>query len=197
MMASRSPSLAVKTRLKLAAKPRGSELAADIRRRLELFEAKVGVSRRDTSEIWDRPMDQADVFKTSPSDKGKRTLVSVMRKVGLLIDMIDDQPLRADISRDYYKDRTALRGWMDASRGLWPWKDPLIDKPDGRYGELIALYFESLAAVEAADKGKNFKLRERLDEQSRVIIELERQNLELLNRIYKLLASMGKSDAKR
>ncbi|MDP9630370.1 UNVERIFIED_ORG: hypothetical protein J2W85_002444 [Ensifer adhaerens] len=196
-MASRSPSLAVKARRKVAEKPRGSEHAADIRRRLELFQEKAGVSRQDTSESWDRPMEQADVFRTSPADKGKRTLVSVMRKVSLLIDMIDDQPIRAEISGDCYKDRTALRAWSDDSRRLWPWKDPVVDKPDGRYGELIALYYEALAAVEAADKGKKFKLQQQLDEKTRIIAELERQNLELLNRIYKLMASVGKNDAKR
>lgn len=196
-MSSRSPSLAATVRRKAAEKPRGSEHAADIRRRLDLFQEKTGVSRHDSQDSWDRPMEQADVFKTSPADKGKRTLVSVMRKVSLLIDMIDDQLLRAEISRDHYKDRTALRAWSDDSRRLWAWKDPIVDKPDGRYNELIALYHEALAAVEAADKGKNFKLQQQLDEKTRIIAELERQNLELMNRIYKLMASVGKTNVKR
>lgn len=196
-MASRAPSLAIKTRRASEEKPRGSAHAADIRRRLELFEAKVGVSRHENSEIWDRPMEQADVFRTSPADKGKRTLVSAIRKVSLLIDMIDDQPLRAVIFVDCYKDRTALRAWTDHTRKLWPWKDPVVDKPDGRYGELISLYYEALAAVDAADKGKKFKLQQRIDELERINVNLEGQIFELLNQIAKLMASMGKSDAKR
>lgn len=196
-MASRAPSLAVKARRASQEKPRGSAHAADIRRRLELFEAKVCVSRHETSEMWDRPMEQADVFHTSPADKGKRTLVSAIRKVSLLIDMIDDHPLRAVVLVDNYKDRTALRAWTDHTRKLWPWKDPIVDKPDGRYGELISLYYEALAAVDAADKGKKFKLQQRIDELERIVAALEDQNFEQMNQIAMLMASVGKSNAKR
>ncbi|MEY9768592.1 hypothetical protein ABIA14_000869 [Sinorhizobium fredii] len=196
-MASRAPSLAVKAKRASQEKARGSAHATDIRRRLELFEAKVGVTRDATSEIWDRPMEQADVFRTSPADKGKRTLVSVIRKVSLLIDMIDDKSLRTAIFVDCYKDRTALRAWTDHPRKLWSWKDPVVDKPDGRYGELISLYYEALAAVDAADKGKKFKLQQRIDELERIVAALEDQNFEQMNQIAMLMASVGKSDAKR
>ncbi|WP_075292027.1 hypothetical protein [Pararhizobium arenae] len=196
-MASRAPSLAIRTRRASEDKPKGSIQAADIRRRLELFEVKIGVTRHETSEVWDRPMEQADVFRTSPADKGKRTLVSAMRKVSLLIDMIDDQPLRALVMPDNYKDRTALRAWTDHSRKLWPWKDPVVDKPDGRYGELISLYYEALATVDAADKRKKFRLQQRIDELERIVANLEAQNFELMNQIAMLGAGVGKRDARR
>ena len=196
-MASRAPSLAIKSRRASGEKPLGSAASADIRRRLELFETSVGVNRLDTSETWDRPLEQADVFRTSPADKGKRTLVSAIRKISLIIDMIDDPSLRAVVSAENFKDRTALRGWTDHTRKLWPWKDPIVDKPDGRYRNLVSLYYEALAAVDAAAKGKKFKLQQRIDELERQVVNLESQNFELLNQIAKLMGNVGKNDAKR
>ncbi|MBP1874018.1 hypothetical protein J2Z19_003742 [Ensifer adhaerens] len=173
--------------------PIGLENSEKLRERLGIFNKVFGVDSSKRNEPWDRELTKEELFRTAPLLKGKRTLVSFVRKVTLLVDMMDDQDLRDTISVNEYKTPTALRRWSDPDRGLWPWSVPEIDSPDGTYGDLFLIYESAEAGLDIIRKGKKYSLQKQIDDQKRVIENLEAQILDLMDQLYRATSNAGKS----
>ncbi|MGN7804897.1 hypothetical protein ACTJKE_19565 [Ensifer sp. 22521] len=173
--------------------PIGLENSEKLRERLGIFNKVFGVDSSKRNEPWDRELTKEELFRTAPLLKGKRTLVSFVRKVTLLVDMMDDQDLRDTISVNEYKTPTALRRWSDPNRGLWPWSVPEIDSPDGTYGDLFLIYESAEAGLDIIRKGKKYSLQKQIDDQKRVIENLEAQILDLMDQLYRATSNAGKS----
>lgn len=173
--------------------PIGVESAEKLRNRLEIFTKVFDVDSSRRNEPWDRELTKEELFRTAPLLKGKRTLVSFVRKVTLLVDMMDDQELRDAISPKEYKTPTALRRWLDPDRGLWPWRVPDIDSPDGDYGDLFLIYESAEAGLDIIRKGKKYSLQKQIEDQKRTIENLEAQILDLMDQLYRATSNAGKS----
>ncbi|MQB22589.1 hypothetical protein DXT90_18350 [Agrobacterium tumefaciens] len=173
--------------------PIGVESSEKLRNRLEIFTRLFDVDGSKPNEPWDRELTKEELFRTAPRLKGKRTLVSFVRKVTLLVDMMDDQDLRDAISDKEYKTPTALRRWSDPDRGLWPWSVPDIDSPDGDYGDLFLIYESAEAGLDIIRKGKKYSLRKQIEDQERRIESLEAQILDLMDQLNRATSNAGKS----
>ncbi|CAN7343688.1 hypothetical protein LJR010_001787 [Ensifer adhaerens] len=173
--------------------PIGLENSEKLRNRLRIFKKVFGVDSSKRNEPWDRELTKEELFRTAPLLKGKRTLVSFVRKVTLLVDMMDDQDLRDAILPKEYKTPTALRRWSDSDRGLWPWSVPDIDSPDGTYGDLFLIYESAEAGLDIIRKGKKYSLQKQIDDQKRTIENLEAQILDLMDQLYRATSNAGKS----
>jgi hypothetical protein len=182
--------VAVKVRKK---QPISLENSEKLRERLRIFNKEFGVDGSKRNEPWDRELTKEELFRTAPLLKGKRTLVSFVRKVTLLVDMMDDQDLRDAISVMEYKTPTALRRWSDPDRGLWPWSVPGIDSPDGTYGDLFLIYESAEAGLDIIRKGKKYSLQKQIEDQKRTIENLEAQILDLMDQLYRATSNAGKS----
>ncbi len=179
-------SLTKRRKSKRTAQPKTGSLGADpesIQGRFALFCREVAVDLAKVSGEWDRPLTKAEVLRLRPEHKGLRPLVSFLRKVALMIEMIDDPGLRQEIPQQTYKFRKGLREWSDPNRRLWPWGDPLVDSPTGNYRKLTEIYFEAEEVLDTVRKGKGFSLERKLQEQQRVIESLEVQILDLMDQL--------------
>lgn len=173
--------------------PIGLENSEKLRKRLGIFNKAFGVDSSNRNEPWDRELTKEELFRTAPLSKGKRTLVSFVRKVTLLVDMMDDQDLRDAISVKEYKTPTALRRWSDPDRGLWPWSVPDIDSPDGTYGDLFLIYESAEAGLDIIRKGKKYSLQKQIDDQKRIIENLEAQILDLMDQLHRATSNGSKN----
>lgn len=185
----KAKNVAVKVREK---QPIGLESSEKLRNRLRIFSQLFDVDISKQNEPWDRELTKDELFKTAPLLKGKRVLLSFVRKVTLLVDMMDDQDLRDAISLENYKTPTALRRWSDANRRLWPWAVPDIDSPDGTYGDLFLIYESAEAGLDVIRKGKKYSLQKQIDEKNRIIENLEAQILNLMDQLYRATSRAGK-----
>lgn len=162
--------------------PPSSEAVRKLRQKLNAFESKMGISDFDLGSL-DRDLTKAEFFKVPPQEKGKRTLLSFFRKVCIIVEMVDDDDLRAVIPQRFFSTRTALRRWTDESRKLWAWSVPDIDSPRGDYADLTSIYIEAEAGLDALLKGKKFSLKREIDEKNRIIENLELQILDLMDQL--------------
>lgn len=179
----------------------GSE---SLRRRLDTFCQKFSVDLAQSDPVWDRDLDKSGVLRSAPENKGKRVLFSFVRKVGVVIDMIDDSDLRDAIPVENFATRTALRRWHDVDRKLWPWSVPDIDSPDGTYGDLCVIYEDAEGALDHARKGKKYELAKLLTEKDQIIEGLrrelgrvEKQNLDLMDQLNRAINNAGKTTTRR
>ncbi|NTF49051.1 hypothetical protein [Rhizobium rhizogenes] len=185
-------------------KPAPPESSENLRSRLSDFCRKFAVDLVQSDPVWDRDLDKSGVLRSAPEHKGKRVLFSFVRKVGLVIDMIDDPNLRDAIPGKNFSTRTALRRWHDIDRKLWPWSVPDIDSPDGTYGDLCEIYEDAELALDHVRKGKKFELSNLLAEKDQIIEGLrremgrkEKQNLDLMDQLNRAINNAGKTSTRR
>ncbi|MBB2685211.1 UNVERIFIED_ORG: hypothetical protein GGD47_002799 [Rhizobium etli] len=185
-------------------KPLPLESSEGLRRRLDIFCQEYSVDPSHSDPSWDRDLDTSGVLRSAPEHKGKRVLLSFVRKVGLIIEMMDDSDLREAISVKNYETRTALRRWHDKDRKLWRWSVPAIDSPDGTYSDLYEIYEEAEAALDQIRKGKKYELTKLLAEKDQIIEGLrrevdrvEKQNLDLMDQLNRAISNGGKTTTRR
>ena len=180
------------------------ESSENLRSRLSDFCRKFAVDLAKGDPVWDRDLDTSEVLRSAPEHKGKRVLFSFVRKVGLVINMIDDLDLHDAIPSKNFATRTALRRWHDVDRKLWPWSVPDIDSPHGTYGDLCKIYEDAEYALDHVRKGKKSELTNLLAEKDQIIEGLrremdrkEKQNLDLMDQLNRAINDAGKTTTRR
>jgi len=142
--------------------------------------------------IWDRNLDEEAVKRLPPADRGRRAIASLTRKVELLERWAKDGvPEDAQVRGD----RAKLRRWKDAGLGLWAWADPQIDAKDGRNAALMERFRVAVEAIAARGKGRRNVQRE-LAAKDILIAALEKQNIELVDRVRRLQVQVAALQAR-
>ena len=126
--------------------------------------------RELTEEEWDKMHHTLRRLRTDSALKRKIELLELWGEIGLPPG-VEYEELAAD--------RTALRRWHDASRGLWSWAKSTPDSLTGRNRTLMARWKPALARIANRAHRAKFSKSDR-EAQNLRIAALERQVAELI-----------------
>ncbi|OJH54169.1 hypothetical protein ATN81_14965 [Agrobacterium pusense] len=138
-----------------------------------------------TGENWDRNLSKDEVLHLNPSDKQRRPLVSLIRKV-LLLQHWSTRPAELQAEGLAPLKRPALRQWHDPDRGLWTWDDVLLDKPSGKNATIVAVFKTAADDIQNIGKTAGGGQRSTIKKQREIIYQLELQIISLLEEVREL-----------
>lgn len=139
---------------------------------------------------WDRALTEYEFNHLRPEEKGLRAVTSLTRKIIYLEDMAAGR-LSFDPSNIPMKSRPKLRVYEDASKGMWKWSLPSVDRVDGNNQQLMCRYLAALTSLN--DMFSSVEPPLEVGEPSQDIVQLKniisslrRQNRDFLERIDRL-----------
>ena len=149
-----------------------------------------------TVAIWDRPLSKSEIRRLSPTDRRKRALASLERKIAAIeraASIGDTVRQRTELPND----RAKLRRWENAESGLWCWADPLFDSPTGRNAGLIARFQAAIERLLNDRRHGKAGLRDDIGVLARRVAVLDQQIADLIGQNRQLRVELSRARRRR